>query len=283
MPMSLRVSSAAKRKAKKRSSDARNLAFSLSKPRARSCFRLDGALVGVYALIIKIKGSQLKTPKRNPFESTLALLRLTIPVVGSSFLRRTRNLPKPWATFRSINAATSSIFPSESWPLEWADLANRKCWRKKSWTTASLRIQPPRLLDRQRKSICKYGRMEVISNDELSIFPKVVSSSICIFVSSKFHFDETITLAGLVSSLFVVVRATFMETLRWDNFCNFGATFLGFGTLFTNIILLWIRNFEKNRTTPTPKKTQKTPKKRLMDFHDGITCQRFELEGWDLV
>ena len=20
-----------------------------------------------------------------------------------------------------------------------------------------------------------------------------------------------------------------------------------------------------------------------MDFHDGITCQRFELEGWDLV
>merc|ERR1712208_1723 len=74
-----------------------------------------------------------------------------------------------------------------------------------------------------------------------------------------------------------------METLRWDNFCNFGATLLGFGTLFTNIILLWIRNFEKNRTTPTPKKTQKTPKKRLMDFHDGITCQCFELEGWDLV
>ena len=23
--------------------------------------------------------------------------------------------------------------------------------------------------------------------------------------------------------------------------------------------------------------------KRLMDFHDGITCQRFEFEGWDLV
>merc|ERR1712212_784866 len=52
-----------------------------------------------------------------------------------------------------------------------------------------------------------------------------------------------------------------MGTLRWDNFCNFGATLLEFGTLFTNIILLWIRNFEKNRTTPTPKKTQKTPKK----------------------
>ena len=44
-----------------------------------------------------------------------------------------------------------------------------------------------------------------------------------------------------------------------------------------------LETFEKNRTTPTPKKTQKTPKKRLMDFHDGITCQRFELEGWDLV
>ena len=53
--------------------------------------------------------------------------------------------------------------------------------------------------------------------------------------------------------------------------------------VFTNIILLWIRNFEENPTTPTPKKNQKTPKKRLMDFHDGITCQRFELEGWDLV
>ena len=64
-----------------------------------------------------------------------------------------------------------------------------------------------------------------------------------IFVLTKFHFDETISLAGLVScvrcSSFVVVRCpTFMETLRWDNFCNFGATFLGFGTLFTNIALL---------------------------------------------
>merc|ERR1712087_440555 len=47
-----------------------------------------------------------------------------------------------------------------------------------------------------------------------------------------------------------------MGTLQWDNFCNFGATLLGFGTLFTNIILLWIRNFEKNRTTPTPKKNK---------------------------
>jgi len=71
------------------------------------------------------------------------------------------------------------------------------------------------------------------------------------------------------SSSSFVRRATFMETLRWDNFCNFGATFLGFGTLFTNIILLWIRNFEKNRTTPTPQKNQKTPKKDLWIFTMG--------------
>merc|ERR1712212_414922 len=103
-----------------------------------------------------------------------------------------------------------------------------------------------------------------------------------IFVSTKFHFDETIILAGLVSLMLFDVRPTFMGTLQWDNFCNFGATLLGFGTLFTNVILLWIRNFEKNPTTRTPKKNQKTPKKD-MDFHDGISCQRFELEGWDLV
>ena len=67
-----------------------------------------------------------------------------------------------------------------------------------------------------------------------------------VFVSTKFHFDETIILAGLVSSSFVVVRATFMETLRWDNFGNFGATFLRFGTQFPDIILLWIQNLKKN-------------------------------------
>ena len=43
-----------------------------------------------------------------------------------------------------------------------------------------------------------------------------------------------------------------METLRLYNFCNCGATLLGFGTLFPNIILLWIRNVEKNWTTLTP-------------------------------
>jgi len=100
-----------------------------------------------------------------------------------------------------------------------------------------------------------------------------LSPSHIFFVSTKFHFDETISLAGLMSfvrsSSSFVRRATFMETLRWDNFCNFGATFLGFGTLFTNIILLWIRNFEKNRTTPTPQKNQKTPKKDLWIFTMG--------------
>ena len=43
-----------------------------------------------------------------------------------------------------------------------------------------------------------------------------------------------------------------METLRLYNFCNFGATLLGFGTVFTNIIVHGIRNFGKNRITLTP-------------------------------
>merc|ERR1712055_480182 len=64
----------------------------------------------------------------------------------------------------------------------------------------------------------------------------------------------------------VVRRPPIMGTLRWDNFCNFGATLLGFGTLFTNIILLWIRNFEKNRTTPTPKKNPKKNQKKTYGF-----------------
>ena len=52
-----------------------------------------------------------------------------------------------------------------------------------------------------------------------------------------------------------------METLRWDSFCNFGATLSGFGTLFTNIILLWIQTFEKKSDHPNPLK--KTNKKRF--------------------
>ena len=48
---------------------------------------------------------------------------------------------------------------------------------------------------------------------------------------------------------------------RWDILPTLWVRRLGFGTLFTNIILLWIRNFEKNRTTPTPKKTKKNQKK----------------------
>ena len=49
-----------------------------------------------------------------------------------------------------------------------------------------------------------------------------------------------------------VVRPTFMGTLRLCNFCNFGATLLGFGTVFSNIIVHGIRNFNKNRITLTP-------------------------------
>ena len=56
---------------------------------------------------------------------------------------------------------------------------------------------------------------------------------------------------------------TFMGTLRLYNFCNFGATLLGFGTVFTNIILHGIRNFGKNRITLTPQKCPKTPQKTL--------------------
>ena len=37
----------------------------------------------------------------------------------------------------------------------------------------------------------------------------------------------------IVRSSLVVSRPPIMGTLRWDNFCNFGATLLGFGTLFT--------------------------------------------------
>jgi hypothetical protein len=48
--------------------------------------------------------------------------------------------------------------------------------------------------------------------------------------------------------------ATFMETFRWDNFCNFGATFLVFGTVFTNI------NIKIGPLQP-PKKNKKPQKK----------------------
>merc|ERR1712087_808767 len=34
---------------------------------------------------------------------------------------------------------------------------------------------------------------------------------------------------------------------------------------------------------PQPQKNSKKPPKKLMDFRNGITCQRFELEVWDLV
>ena len=53
-----------------------------------------------------------------------------------------------------------------------------------------------------------------------------------IFVSTKFHFDETISLAGLVSLMSsFVIRPISMKTLQLYNFCNFGAPLLGFGTV----------------------------------------------------
>ena len=87
------------------------------------------------------------------------------------------------------------------------------------------------------------------------------------FISSLFKSCRVYVVVCL--SFVVRRRPPIRETLQWDNFRNFGATLLGFGTLFTNIILLWIRNFEKNRTTPTPKKNQKTPKKDLWIFTMG--------------
>ena len=64
----------------------------------------------------------------------------------------------------------------------------------------------------------------------------------------------------LLLSLFVR-RATFMETLQLYNFCRFGPRGLGFGTVFTSIILLWIRNFKKIGPPQPPQENQKTKKK----------------------
>ena len=93
---------------------------------------------------------------------------------------------------------------------------------------------------------------------EKSIFSYIVSAE-----KNRFLAKSDRDRLGLQIPRSAVIGATFMETLQWDNFCNFGATLLGFGTLFTNIILLWIRNFEKNRTTPTTQKCPKTPQNTL--------------------
>merc|ERR1719187_863309 len=68
-------------------------------------------------------------------------------------------------------------------------------------------------------------------------------------------------------------QKTLIETLRLCNFCNFGATLLGFGTVFTNIILHGFRNFGKNRITLTPLKTPKTPRGHLWKLCDFVTLQ----------
>ena len=121
----------------------------------------------------------------------------------------------------------------------------------------SMRATYASLIWRPKKWHVRHDLDVIDPKSESSSDPRTLDSldtyELHIFVSTKFHFDETISLAGLVSLLDVVVRPTFMGTLRWDNFCNFGATLLRFGTVFTNILLLWIRNFEKHWSTPTPK------------------------------
>ena len=47
--------------------------------------------------------------------------------------------------------------------------------------------------------------------------------------------------------------------------------------------LLPVRTFALAVAMCNPPKKPKKPQKRLMDFHNGITCRRFDLEGWDLV
>ena len=53
------------------------------------------------------------------------------------------------------------------------------------------------------------------------------------------------------------------ETFRLYNFCQFGARDLEFGTVFTNIILPWIRNFGTIWKTSTSQKSPKIPQDTL--------------------
>ena len=71
---------------------------------------------------------------------------------------------------------------------------------------------------------------------------------------------------------------------RWDNLPTLWVRRLGFGTVFTNIILLWIRNFEENPTTPTPQKNQKTPKKTYgFSQWDNLPTLWFRRLGFGIV
>ena len=71
---------------------------------------------------------------------------------------------------------------------------------------------------------------------------------------------------------------------RWDNLPTLWVRRLGFGTVFTNIILLWIRNFEENSTTPTPQKKQKKTKKTYgFSQWDNLPTLWFRRLGFGIV
>jgi len=62
-----------------------------------------------------------------------------------------------------------------------------------------------------------------------------------IFVSTKFHFDGTTSFPGLVSLMSSFVPYLW-KLYDYITFINMELD-LGFGTVVTNIILPWIRNF----------------------------------------
>merc|ERR1712055_526609 len=75
----------------------------------------------------------------------------------------------------------------------------------------------------------------------------------------------------------VVVRRSSVVPQLWE-LCD-GITFVILELHFWDLVHCLLISFcfgskilKKNRTTPTPPKKTKNPKKRLMDFHDGISC-----------
>ena len=92
----------------------------------------------------------------------------------------------------------------------------------------------------------KFTRCRLLTWLRLSI----MSTFFRIFVLTKFHFDGLLVLPGWCRPSSPIFGKFAIMQL-----CKFGATVLRFGTVFTKIILLWIRNFANNGTTLTPLKT----------------------------